>query len=91
MNRTLKYKLLYLAALISALAVVVSAAAYLDLGAIVFFAVALLLFIPGRIGAYFLRDVFLSRRYVETERYENGIAASERFLRSLDLARKSRQ
>jgi tetratricopeptide (TPR) repeat protein len=84
MSRTLKYKLLYLLALISTLAVVVIACVYLGLSAVGFLAAALLLFVPGRIGAYFLRDLFLSRRYLDTERYETAIAASERFLLSLD-------
>ena len=84
MNRTFKYKLFYLMVLISALAVAVIVCVYLDLGAAGTLAAVLLLLVPGRIGAYYLRDLFLSRRYADTERYEKAIAAAERFLLSLD-------
>ncbi|MEO3428811.1 hypothetical protein AAFN88_08145 [Pelagibius sp. CAU 1746] len=46
---------------------------------VVFF-VALLFFIPGRISSTFLKDLYLSRRQLNSERYAEAIEAGERFL-----------
>ena len=57
---------------------------YLDLSVVSIMIVALLLLIPGRLSAYFLRDLLRSRRHIDAREYENSIAAAKRFLTSLD-------
>lgn len=84
MTRTLKYKLLYVVASAAILAIVAMTFISLDLGPTGLLVAAVLLLVPGRVGAYFLRELFLSRRYVGAERYEDGIASAERFLELLD-------
>ncbi|MGI9414201.1 MAG: hypothetical protein ACR2PM_11065 [Hyphomicrobiales bacterium] len=85
MNRTLKYKLIFVVVSALTLAGVVLSIVLLDLGVAGMLAAAIVFLVPGRAGAYFLRDLFLSRRYVDAGQYEDAIAASERFVRLLDL------
>lgn len=49
----------------------------------VVFLVALLLLIPGRISSAFLKDLYLSRRLLNSERYAEAIEAGERFLETV--------
>ena len=84
MTRTLKYKLLYAAVVAAGLALVAMTFVALDLAPTSLLVAAVLLLVPGRVGAYFLRDLFLSRRNVAAGRYEDGVAAAERFLQALN-------
>jgi tetratricopeptide (TPR) repeat protein len=49
----------------------------------VVFVVALLFFIPGRVSSTFLKDLYLSRRFLNSERYAEAIEAGERFLETI--------
>ena len=84
MTRTLKYKLLYVVVSAALLAVIALIFVALEPGPTGLLVAAVVLLVPGRVGAYFLRELFLSRRHVGAERYENGIASAERFLEQLD-------
>lgn len=84
MSRTLKYKLLYVAVVVTALTVLALVFVTFEPGLVGVLIAAVLLLAPGRIGAYFLRELFLSRRLIAVDRFEDAIASAERFLDQLD-------
>jgi tetratricopeptide (TPR) repeat protein len=81
MNRTRRYQLLYgLAMLVlAALAFLV----YLGTGVAGLVALAVLLIVPGRIGGYYLKDLFRSRGLFSEGRFNEAIDAGKAFLADL--------
>lgn len=81
-NRTRQYKTFYLA--IFGWAIVVGAVVLQLVGTVGMVIIAAIILVPSRVGAYFLRDLFLSRRYVVSKQYEKAITSSQRYLRTLE-------
>jgi tetratricopeptide (TPR) repeat protein len=82
MNRTQRYKLTYVAALLGLAGAVV--ALYAWTGSIGLLAgLALLMLLPGRIGGYMLRDLFRSRSLLRASQFAEAEAAGEAFLAQL--------
>ena len=84
MNRTSSYKLLYISIVVVAIATVAAVSVRFELGTLGLLFLAMLLFLPGRIGGYVLRDLFRGRHFVTAKEYEKAIAASELFLDVID-------
>ncbi len=84
MNRTQRYKILYLAILVVAVAAAVSVIIYAELGTPAIVALAIVLLVPGRVGGYFLKDLFRGRHHLTKGEYEEAIATSKRFLDVVD-------
>ena len=82
MSRTRLYPLVYALAAAGLTALVVLS--YMAAGMTGFFVCGLLLLVPGRLGAYFLRDLFLSRILVDRKQYREAIAAGTAFLAALE-------
>lgn len=91
MNRTVRLKILCVVVLLVllALALLLSAALFPELGLLAMFAVALLLFVPGRIQGVFFRDFFRGRRLLEIGRPAEALVPFRRFL--VQVQRKPRQ
>lgn len=81
MSRTRRYQLLYVLAVLVLTALVV--AIYAWTGTAGFVAVGLMLLIPGRVGGYYLRDLFRSRVLVGQTRFREAIEAGNAFLADL--------
>ncbi len=81
-NRTQQYKTFYLAVIVWA--IIVGAIVHQLVGTVGIVIIAAVMLVPGRVGAYFLRDLFLSRRFVVSKQYEKAITSSQRYLRSLE-------
>ena len=84
MNRTLKYKLLYVTLLALGGAGAAAIWIIIDLGVAGLLIAGVVFLVPPRIGGYFLRDLYLSRRYCTAGKYDDAIAAGERFLDTLE-------
>jgi hypothetical protein len=81
MNRTRRYQLFYVLAVLALTALVV--AVYAAAGLASFVAVGVLLLIPGRVAGHYLRNLFRSRVWVEQGRFREGIEAGHAFLADL--------
>ena len=81
MSRTRRYQLFYVLAVLALTALVV--AVYASAGMAGFVAVGLLLLVPGRVGGYYLGDLFRSRVLVDQRRFHEAIEAGHAFLADL--------
>lgn len=81
MNRSRRYQLLYAVAALVLLALAL--AVYLWSGLAGLMALAVLLIIPGRIGGYYLYNLFRSRKLISESRFEEGANAARAFLAEL--------
>jgi tetratricopeptide (TPR) repeat protein len=81
MRRTRRYQLLYAFAVLVLTALVVASYAWAGLAG--FVAAGVVLLIPGRLGATYLRDLFRSRALVDRRRFQEGIEAGNAFLATL--------
>jgi tetratricopeptide (TPR) repeat protein len=82
MSRSHRYLLLYVVAMLALTGVVV--AVYAWGGLAWFLAAGVVLLIPGRIGGYYLRDLFRSRLLVDQQRFHEAVAAGNAFLADLE-------
>jgi tetratricopeptide (TPR) repeat protein len=81
MNRTRRYQLLYLLALLGLAALALGV--YLWTGVTGLVAFAVLLLVPGRIGGHYLRSLFLGRKLFDRRQFNQSIDASNAFLADL--------
>jgi tetratricopeptide (TPR) repeat protein len=81
MSRTRRYQLFYGLAVLALTALVL--AVYASAGMAGFVAVGLLLLVPGRVGGYYLGDLFRSRVLVGQRRFYEAIGAGNAFLADL--------
>lgn len=81
MSRTRRYLLLYLLAVLVLTALVL--ASYARAGMAGFLVVGVALLVPGRVGSYYLRDLFRSRMLVDQGRFQAAIEAGNAFLADL--------
>ena len=81
MNRVLRFKLLYVLAVVFVGLLVV--AIYVRTGIVSLVAAAILLIVPGRIGGYYLGNLFRSRKLISLSRFDEAIEAGKAFLEEL--------
>jgi tetratricopeptide (TPR) repeat protein len=81
MNRVLRFKLLYVLAVVFVGLLVV--AIYVRTGTVGLVAAAILLIVPGRIGGYYLGKLFRSRKLISLSRFDEAIEAGKAFLEEL--------
>jgi tetratricopeptide (TPR) repeat protein len=81
MSRTRRYQLFYVLAVLALTALVVGV--YASAGLAGFVAFGLLLLVPGRVGGYYLANLFRSRVLVDQRRFHEAIEAGRAFLADL--------
>lgn len=81
MNRVLRFKLLYVLAVVFVGLLVV--AIYVRTGIVSLVAAAILLIVPGRIGGHYLGNLFRSRKLISLSRFDEAIEAGKAFLEEL--------
>lgn len=82
MSRTLRYKLLYAAAVLTLSFLVILIILQTD-RVVGLMAAAIVFLVPGRIGGYYLRKLFRSRSLVSSSRFTEAIEAGKEFLEDL--------
>ena len=80
MNRTLGYKLLYIASVILLIGIAGCSILYFNLSTGGILLLALLFLIPGRIAGFFWRDFYRGRKLASMGAWEDAIVYFERFL-----------
>ena len=80
MNRTLRYKILFIASIILLLTVAGFCIVYFQLSPGGILLLALLFLIPGRVAGFFWRDFYRGRRLASMGAWEDAIEYFERFL-----------
>ncbi len=84
MSRTLKYKIAYPILIVAAVGIIAVVVHLLNLHwLLTLFLLGLVLIVPGRVGGYFLKDLFLARKLIADEKPEEAIEASDRMLATL--------
>jgi len=78
MSRTRRYQLLYVLAVLILLALVGLTCLWAGVAGLV--AAAVLLVLPGRVGGYYLGDLFRGRKLIDQLLFNQGIDASKAFL-----------
>lgn len=83
MSRTLRYKLFYIATVLAIGALAVVLIVMQTIGIVGLVATAMVLLIPGRIGGYYLKNLFLSRKLISLSRFDEAIGAGQQCLEDL--------
>ena len=83
MNRTRKYKILYIFAIALLMGFLIFCIFYFRLSMPAIFLLAIVFFIPGRMQGYFWRDFYRGRKLVGRGEWENSLRCFGRFLADL--------
>jgi tetratricopeptide (TPR) repeat protein len=80
MSRTFRYKLVYIATLLAIAALVLGLLIMQTISTVGLVAIAVALLVPGRIGGYYLKNLFLSRKLIDLSRFDEAVEAGQKFL-----------